>query len=62
MVNQKNKQTFSPPRVGEVSNLAGAECTINSKIYHSFTYLLYICEYFSTVGASVFAWGFAWGF
>ena len=28
MVNQKNKQTFSPPRVGEVSNLAGAECTI----------------------------------
>ena len=35
MVNQKNKQTFSPPRVGEVSNLAGAECTINSKIYHS---------------------------
>ena len=34
MVNQKNKQTFSPPRVGEVSNLAGAECTINSKVYH----------------------------
>ena len=31
MVNEKNKQTFSPPRVGEVSNLAGAECTINSK-------------------------------
>ena len=28
MVNEKNKQTFSPPRVGEVSNLAGAECTI----------------------------------
>ncbi len=36
MVNQKNKQTFSPPRVGEVSNLAGAECTINSKVYHSY--------------------------
>ena len=35
MVNEKNKQTFSPPRVGEVSNIAGAECTINSKVYHS---------------------------
>ena len=35
MVNQKNKQTFRQPRVGEVSNLAGAECTINSKVYHS---------------------------
>ena len=34
MVNQKNKQTFSAPRVGEVSNLAGAECTVNSKVYH----------------------------
>ena len=34
---QKNKQTFSPPRVGEVSNLAGAACTINSKVYHSST-------------------------
>ena len=35
MVNQKNTQTFSPPWVGEVRNLAGAECTINSKVYHS---------------------------
>ena len=87
MVNQKNKQTFSPPWVGEVSNLslpswvgevsnlslpswvgevsnlAGAECTINSKVYHSITYLLYMYFRFSTIGASVFAWGvFAWAF
>ena len=58
MVNQKNKQTFSPPRVGEVSNLAGAECTINSKVYHSITYLLYMYARFSTIEASVFAWAF----
>ena len=35
MVNQTNKQTFAPPLVGEVSNLAGVKCPINSKVYHS---------------------------
>ena len=35
MVNQTNKQTFHFPLVGEVCNLAGAECPINSKVYHS---------------------------
>ena len=53
MVNQKNKQTFSPPRVGEVSNRgphpllgrgAGAECTINSKVYHSFQLSVISCK------------------
>ena len=65
MVNQTNKQTFAPPLVGfllgcffKVCNLAGVECPINSKVYHSFTYLLYIYEYYSAVGASVFAWVF----
>ena len=58
MVNQKNKQTVSDPQVGEVSNLAGAECTVNSKVYHNFPYFLYLCGYFSAVGTSVFAWGF----
>ena len=51
MVNQKNKQTFSPPRVGEVSNLAGAECTVNSKVYHSFPKLLSFGLSGSPVGA-----------
>ena len=43
MVNQTNKQTFAPPLVGfllgcffKVCNLAGAECPINSEVYHSF--------------------------
>ena len=35
MVNQTNKQTFDFPLVGEVCNLAGVECPINSKVYHS---------------------------
>ncbi len=30
----KNKETLSAPLVGEVSNLAGAECLINSKHYY----------------------------
>ena len=46
MVNQTNKQTFYPNLVGAVSNRTGAECPINSKVYHSFTYSLCICVYF----------------
>ena len=38
MVNQTNKQTFDFPLVGEVCNLAGVECPINSKVYHSFRF------------------------
>ena len=34
IVDPKNKWTFSPHPVGEVSNLAGAECPINSKLYY----------------------------
>ena len=34
IVNPKNKETFSAPPVGEVSNLAGVECPINSKLYY----------------------------
>ena len=34
MVNQKNKQTFYTAPVGAVSNRTGAECLINSKVYH----------------------------
>ena len=37
MVNLKNKQTFYPVPVGAVSNRTGAECLINSKVYHSFS-------------------------
>ena len=65
MVNQINKQTVYPNPVGAVfllgvfpPNRTGAECLINSKVYHSFTYLLYVRGYYSTVGASVFAWVF----
>ena len=36
MVTLKNKQTFYPNLVGAVSNRTGAECPINSKVYHSF--------------------------
>ena len=39
MVNPKNKWTFDPSVVGEVSNLASVECPINSKVYHSFPIL-----------------------
>ena len=35
MVNQINKQTFHANLVGAVSNRTGAECPINSKVYHS---------------------------
>ena len=35
MVNLKNKQTVYPNSVGAVSNRTGAECLINSKVYHS---------------------------
>ena len=35
MVKPKNKETFAPPPVGEVSNLAGAGCPINSKLYYN---------------------------
>ena len=38
MVNQTNKQTFGFPLVGEVCNLAGVECPINSKVYHKCPY------------------------
>ena len=34
MVNQKNKQTFSPDLVGEDCILASLERLINSKVYH----------------------------
>ena len=34
MVNLKNKQTFYPVPVGAVSNRTGAECPIDSKVYH----------------------------
>ena len=43
IVNPKNKETFSAPPVGEVSNLAGVERPINSKLYYKIgnrTYLL----------------------
>ena len=39
IVNPKNKETVSAPTlrvVGEVSNLAGVEGPINSKVYHIF--------------------------
>ena len=35
IVKPKNKNTFSPLLVGEVCNLAGAECLINSKLYYN---------------------------
>ena len=28
------------------------DCSFNSKPHHSFTYSLYVCEYYSIVGAS----------
>ena len=34
IVKPKNKETFSPPLVGEVCNLAVAACRINSKLYY----------------------------
>ena len=34
-VDLKNKQTFHPNPVGAVSNRTGAECPINTKVYHT---------------------------
>ena len=70
MVNNKNMLTSATSvRRGLCASPLG-NCQRNSKIYHSFTYLLYTRAHFSTVGASVFAWGvfdrvflrIAWGF
>ncbi len=44
MVNQINKQTFYPTPVGAVSNRTGAECLINSKVYHSFPIIFVLCS------------------
>ena len=60
MVNLKNNsrceaisvEAKPPPPLARFPNLASLECLINSKVYHSFPYFLYMREHFSAVGAS----------